>query len=136
MDFKFGVYGFDQFTLMNVSGPVLNGPIPFREMKFRSNFVEFSTEGLWEGLDVVNRVAESLIAMYPEKFDPAKTKIWVDGETLDICLLNKVRLAEKAMREAGQLLRQGRSKKPEKSNETARKARLKLERTLKTLQLQ
>lgn len=135
MLFKFGVYGFEQSELENACGPVLNGPTTFREMKFRNNFVEFSTEKFWKGLDVVNRVAGNLAMVYPEKFDSAKTKIWVDGDILEIFLADEIRVAENAIKKAIQLLRQGRSKKKEQSNDLTRQARLLLEGTLKVLQL-
>ncbi len=135
MHFKFGAYGFERSDFENVCGPVLNGPTTFRGMKIRDNFVEFSTEKFWGGLAVVNAIAYALSIMYPEKFDPHKTKIWVDGDTLEIFLVDKVRVAEEAMIQASQLLRQGRSKKKD-ANDLARQARLKLERTLKTLRLQ
>ncbi len=131
MDFKFGVHGFTQSELTSVSGVVLNGLIVFNEMKFRDNFVEFSAQGFWDGLTVVNGVAENLIAVYPDRFDPNKTKICVNGEPLDLFLLSKVYAAEQVMRSASLLLRQGRGKKPIRSNEKARKARLLLENTLK-----
>lgn len=131
MDFKFGVHGFAGSELTNASGVVLDGLIALNKMKFQDNFVEFSAEGFWDGLTVVNRVAENLIAIYPDRFDPNKTKIWVNGEPLDLFLLGKVYAAEQAMRSASLLLRQGRSKEPKKSNEKSRRARLLLEKTLK-----
>lgn len=135
MHFKFGVYGFEQSELANACRSVLNGPTTFREMKFRNNFVEFSTEKFWKGLGVVNEIALSLDIMHPEKFDSSKTRIWVDGDILEIFLVDKVRIAESAMRQASRLLRQGRSKKKELSNDLARQARLTLDQTLKALQL-
>lgn len=135
MVFKFGVYGFERSALENISGPVLNEPTSFSGMRFRNNFVEFDAEGLLNGLDVINKLAGALKRMYPREFDSSKTKIWVDGHVLDVCLLSKLTLAEAGMKEAIQLLRQGRAKEPMVSNKKAQGARLKLQQTLKALKL-
>lgn len=135
MEFKFGVYGFKQSELENTCGPFLNGFNTFRAMKFRDNFIEFSTSNFWQGLEVVNGIVGSLALTYPEKLDPNRTKIWVNGDTLEIFLLDKIRTTTNAMREAILILRKGRAKNKIQVDGSAKQARLTLERTLKMLKM-
>ncbi len=132
MNFKFGVYGFEKSELENAYRPFL-----IEVVKFSDNFVEFSTKKFWNGLSVVNGIANNLGVMYPQKFRPGITKIWVEGEPFEVFLLDKLRIAEEGITEATRLLRNGKNKsRGVDRDRSAQQARLKLMGTSKALGLQ